>query len=115
MIDHKSQSPDPDARASMRKACRADALPVFQDHGGRKAAGEGAKGTPRNQKRGDRPPKQSGYTAEFPHLSGFLPSLLSGIFCVFSSFFVTRYKLACYCFMVSHNMYYVKSFEGKFY
>ena len=51
MIDHGSQSPDQDARASMPEACRADALPVILDHGGRKAAGEGgAKGTPRIQK-----------------------------------------------------------------
>ena len=41
VIDHGSQSPDQDARASMPEACRADALPVFLDHGGRKAAGGG--------------------------------------------------------------------------
>ena len=68
VIDHGSQSPDQDARRDAAAGDPGSRRP----EGGR---GEGAKGTPEKPKIDDRPPKQSGYMAEFPHLSGFLPSL----------------------------------------
>jgi len=71
MICHGRQGRKPGGLPDARRDAAAGDPGSRRPEDGR---GGGAKGTPEKPKIDDRPPKQSGYMAEFPHLSGFLPS-----------------------------------------